>query len=75
MELLGFLAGACAGHVSEEVWLARGMLQGDDPAPSVQRSQKRAGLERVLGCSPEIQEVGIGAHVTYSSLAEAMCGQ
>lgn len=34
LELLDFLAGACAGGVSKEVWLADGGLQGNDPSRS-----------------------------------------
>ena len=52
-ELLVFLAGACAGSVSEEVCLAEGVLQGNDSSLSEQHSQKLAGLGCSLGCSPE----------------------
>lgn len=41
LELLSF-AGACAGSVSREVCLARGMLQGGDPSLCEQHSQKPA---------------------------------
>lgn len=41
LELLSF-AGACAGSVSEEVGLARGVLQGGDPFLAEQHSQKAA---------------------------------
>lgn len=39
-----FLAGACAGSVSEEVCLPEGELQGNPPPPSEQHSQKVAGF-------------------------------
>lgn len=49
-----FLAGTCAGSVSEEVCLAEGVLQGNDPSSlSEEHSQKLAGLGCFLGCSPE----------------------
>lgn len=43
-----FLAGACAGSVSEEVCLPEGELQGNPP-PSEQHSQKVAGWVASLG--------------------------
>lgn len=54
LELLVFLAGTCAGSVSEEVCLAEGVLQGSDSSSlSEEHNQKLAGLGCFLGCSPE----------------------